>query len=144
MADSDAPFALSGMVEPSLARVLAYWDGLKRREASIPFWDDIKLSNLPDLTDDLVLMDVFSRPERFRFNTIGSRIAQRHGDPAVGKFADDIDLQRPFRFLRAQCSATVEARAPTYYRDAGNSSRLLLPMWGDGRIGMLLGAVTWH
>jgi hypothetical protein len=38
----------------------------------------------------------------------------------------------------------VEARAPTYYRDAeGPSSRLLLPMWGDGRISMLLGAVAW-
>ena len=144
MADSDVPFALPGTVEPSLARVLAYWDGLKRREAAMPFWDDVKLSSLPDLTDDLMLMDVFSRPERFRFNTIGARIAQRHGDSVAGKFADDVDLHRPFRFLRAQCSATVEAREPTYYRDGGNSSRLLLPMWGDGRIGMLLGAVTWH
>jgi hypothetical protein len=37
-------------------------------------------------------------------------------------------------------SATVEGRAPTYYRsgDGAGYSRLVLPLWGDGRIGMLL------
>lgn len=143
MAGSDIPFALPAPLEASQARVFDYWQGLKRGEATMPFWDDVRLSSLPDLTDDLMLIDVFSQPERFRFNTVGARIAQRHGEPVVGKFADDVPLQRPFRFLRAQCSATVEARAPTYYRDAGHASRLLLPMWGDGRVGMLLGAVAW-
>lgn len=143
MAESDVPFALSGTIDSKLARVLAYWDGLKRAEAAMPFWDDVKLSSLPDLAEDLLLIDVFSQPERFRFNTVGARIAQRHGDLVVGKFADDVELARPFRFLRAQCSVTVEARTPTCYRDLGNSSRLLLPMWGDGRISMLLGAIAW-
>lgn len=110
----------------------------------MPFWDDVTLSSLPDLVDDLMLIDVFNQPERFRFNTVGASIAKRHGDPVVGKFAADIPLQRPFRFLRAQCSATVEARAPTYYRDADSSARLLLPMWGEGRVGMLLGAFDWR
>jgi len=110
----------------------------------MPFWDDVTLSSLPDLVDDLMLIDVFSQPERFRFNTVGANIAKRKGDPVIGKFADDIPLQRPFRFLRAQCSATVEARAPTYYRDADGSARLLLPMWGEGRVGMLLGAFDWQ
>ena len=144
MAASDIPFALPNAIDPSLTRVLAYWQSLKRAEATMPFWDDVKLSSLPDLAGELMLIDVFNLPERFRFNTVGANIAQRHGDPVVGKFLADIALHRPFRFLRAQSSATVEARAPTYYRDAeGGSSRLLLPMWGDGRISMLLGAVTW-
>jgi hypothetical protein len=144
MTDSDIPFALPITMDPSLTRVLAYWQGLKRAEATMPFWDDVKLSSLPDLAGELLLIDAFNQPERFRFNTVGAKIAQRHGDPVVGKFLADVVLHRPFRFLRAQCSATVEARAPTYYRDAsGRASRLLLPMWGDGRISMLLGAITW-
>jgi hypothetical protein len=57
-----------------------------------------------------------------------------------GKFIDEIDLPAPLRFLRAQASATVEVRAPTYYKDAGGTARLLLPMWGDGSINLLLGA----
>ena len=144
MTGTDTPFALPDTMDPSLTRVLAYWQSLKRAEATMPFWDDLKLSSLPGLAGELMLIDVFNRPERFRFNTVGASIAQRHGDPVVGKFVADTALHRPFRFLRAQCSATVEARAPTFYRDAeGPSSRLLLPMWGDGRISMLLGAVAW-
>jgi hypothetical protein len=144
MAATDIPFALPATMDPSLVRVLAYWQGLKRAEATMPFWDDVKLSSLPELAGDLMLIDVFNQPERFRFNTVGANIAQRHGDPVVGKFLADLVLRRPFRFLRAQSSATVEARGPTYFHDAdGNSSRLLLPMWGDGRISMLLGAIAW-
>jgi hypothetical protein len=144
MAATDIPFALPAAMDPSLVRVLAYWQGLKRAEATMPFWDDVKLSSLPELAGDLMLIDVFNQPERFRFNTVGANIAQRHGDPVVGKFLADLVLRRPFRFLRAQSSATVEARGPTYFHDAdGNSSRLLLPMWGDGRISMLLGAIAW-
>jgi len=143
MTSSDIPFALPSTLDPTLARVLAYWKSLKRAEAPMPFWDDMKLSTLPDLAGDLLLIDVFDRPERFRFNTVGANLAQQHGDSVVGKFLPDITLRRPFRFLRAQCSATVEARAATCYLDAeGGSSRLLLPMWGDGRISMLLGAVV--
>ncbi len=52
-------------------------------------------------------------------------------------------LDGRLKFLRAQASATVEARAPTFYRGAGYA-RMLLPMWGDGRIGMLLGALDLH
>jgi hypothetical protein len=55
-----------------------------------------------------------------------------------------LNLRAPFGYLRAQCSATVEARAPTCHEDAAGYSRILLPMWGDGHIGMLLGAVDWR
>jgi hypothetical protein len=66
----------------------------------------------------------------------------------VGKFADEIQPRTPFNYLCSQCSATVENREPTFFHHrsgaGGAFSRLLLPMWGDGRIGMLLGAVDWH
>jgi hypothetical protein len=48
---------------------------------------------------------------------------------------------------------SVETRAPTYYRhvlgddgaprQAEEYSRLMLPMWGEGHVGMLLGVVGW-
>ena len=60
-----------------------------------------------------------------------------------GRFIDELVLSGPLEFLRSQCSAAVEARAPTFYRHESKPAyaRILLPMWGDGRIGMLLGAV---
>lgn len=146
------PFSLPPKLEPDLARVFAYWEGLKRGENNVPFWDDVTLSALPDLADDLMLIDCFVKPERFRFNTVGKRPAERSAEVLVGKFLDEVELLGPFAFLRAQCSATVEARAPTFDRHGARSplpgpaaySRLLLPLWGDGRIGMLLGAFDWH
>jgi hypothetical protein len=62
------------------------------------------------------------------------------------KFIDETDLGDKFAFPRAQASATVEARAPTYYRYGSRGlspgfARLLLPLWGDGRISILLGGI---
>ena len=120
----------------------------------MPFWDDVKLSSLPDLSGRLMLIEVFDKPVRFRIEILGEELKEQHGRDVVGKFLDEIDTRPPLQYLNSQSSATVESRAPTYYRHgsakrSGSSStdsyaRLLLPMWGDGRIGMLLGAVAWR
>jgi hypothetical protein len=139
-----SPYAFPDHLPADLARVDAYWTGLLRGNAKMPFWDDVKLTDLPDLVDRLFLIDVFDAPERFRFNSIGKAI---EGGGEAGRFLDEVDLTGPFAFLRSQCSATVEAAGATFFRQAAPPSktsacsRLLLPMWGDGRIGMLLGAL---
>jgi hypothetical protein len=94
----------------------------------------------------VLLLDVFAKPERFRFSLADPQLVPAQEAALSGKFIDDVELGESFAFLRAQASATVEARAPTYYRCGSRGlspgfARLLLPMWGDGRIGMLLGAV---
>jgi hypothetical protein len=139
MSTTAMPFPLPDKLAPGLARVLAYWEGLKRADNAMPFWDDVKLSALPDLASGLMLIDAFEAPERFRFNTVGAAIDAHYGENITGKFVDDIASRAPVNYLRAQCSATIEARLPSCY-DA-DYVRLLLPMWGDGHIGMLLGAV---
>jgi hypothetical protein len=140
------PYAVPTRLSPDLVRVQAYWKGLLRGAADMPFWDDIKLTDLADLQDRLVLIDVFDSPERFRLNSVGWAI----GEGAVtGKFIDEMKLAWPFEFLRSQCSATVECAAATHFRrerdgrspSAQAYSRLLLPLWGEGHIAMLLGAV---
>lgn len=140
------PYSLPQHLEPDLARVLAYWEGLKRGEANMPFWDDVNISALPDLLDRLMLIDVFNKPIRFRLAIVGDKIKVQHGSELVGKFLDELEVRDPLSYLSSQSSATVESRAPTYYRspEAGRRgyARLLLPMWGDGHIGMLLGAVS--
>jgi len=148
------PFSLPSKIEPELTRVLAYWQSLKRAENEMPFWDDVTTSALPDLADRLMLIRAFTKPERFRLGSVGQRLLDSYGEPVAGHFIDEIELRNPFEYLRAQCSATVESRAPTYYRRgpsgpepshrASSYSRLLLPLWGNGHIGMVLGAVDWH
>ena len=144
------PYSVPAKLDPELARVRAYWEGLKRGEADMPFGDDVNLSALPDLSGRLMLIEVTGKPVRFRLGMVGDEIKMRHGGGLVGKFLDELESHRWLEYLHSQCSATVESRAPTYYRyDAGKGdpadrySRLILPMWGNGRIGSLLGAVAW-
>lgn len=138
---ADNPYPLPERLSATLQRVFDYWDDLKRGGNEMPFWDDVKPSALQDVADRLMLIVVYADPERFRINTIGADF----GESAAlrGKFLDEEALPGRLDFLRSQCSATVEARAPTFYTHtvAPPYTRLLLPMWGDGYISMLMGAI---
>jgi hypothetical protein len=120
--------------------VYAYWEGLLRGGADMPFADDFNPTALPDLVDRMMLIDVFERPARLRFQSVGEALTS---EPLAGRFLDELRLGPPFEFLASQCGVTTEAAAPTFWRaQAGRlSSRLLLPLWGDGHIDLLLGVV---
>lgn len=138
---ADHPFALPARLPPQLARVHAYWAGLLRGEAETPFADDFKPTDLPDLADRLLLIDVFDRPLRFRLQSIGAALG---ADSATGRFLDEIRPTPPLDFIAAQCSATVEAVAPTFFAGASGQphKRLILPFWGQGQVSLLLGAIA--
>jgi hypothetical protein len=148
------PYAQPKKLAASLARVRAYWEGLRRGENNMPFWDDVNLSALPDLSPRLLLVDVFTKPQRFRFNFVGAGVGKLYGETIVGTFADEMESKRPFEYFSSQASATVERGTPSYYthnsgtggksRKAAPYARLLLPMWGDGHVSMLLGAFDWR
>ena len=137
------PFPLPRL-EPALERVQAHWRSLLRGANDIPFWDDFKPQALPQDQNRLMLLDVFEKPQRFRFNSVlGADIEQHYGRAVSDLFTDEVETKTPFEYLNAQAGATVEGSKPTYY--AGTKySRLILPMWGDGRIGMLLCAFDWR
>ena len=135
------PFAVPRALTPDLERVRAYWEGLKRARAAVPFWDDLNLADLPDLGPKLLVIDVFQSPERFRFAVLGKAVASDQAEE--GRFLDEATFSPPFDYLRSQCAATVEAAAPTAFKGkaAKAYTRLLLPLWGEGQIRMLLGVV---
>lgn len=141
MGASGNPFPLPDTLGRDLAAVHAYWRALRRAENDVPFADDLKPAALAAQAGTVLLIDVFNKPERFRFSLLGGDLLLQQDKAFSGKFIDEVDLPAPLGFLRAQASATVEARAPTYYRDARDAARLLLPMWGDGRVSLLLGVV---
>jgi hypothetical protein len=61
-----------------------------------------------------------------------------------GKFLDELESQGLFDHLEAQCAATVRSKAPTYFRHGlmPAYARIALPLWGNGRIEMLLVAAA--
>jgi hypothetical protein len=143
MTSEGGAFLLPDRLEPALERVQAYWNGLKRGENDIPFWDDVKFSMQVPLAHDAMMVEAFENPLRFRFDLVGEGLMRRYGAAIVGKFTDEVDLHAPIDQLTDQCQATIERRAPTYFRHAADGagySRLILPLWGNGHIEMLIGA----
>jgi hypothetical protein len=140
MSRASNPFPLPQALERDLAAVHAYWLGLRRAENDMPFADDLNPAALSGQAGNVLLLDVFDKPERFRFSLLRGHFLLVQDKALSGKFIDEVALPAPLEFLRAQASATVEARAPTYQRGA-NAARRLLPLWGDGPISLLLGAV---
>lgn len=146
------PYALPSEIEHELAGILNYWEGLKRRESNIPFWDDVHLSALREFSDCLMMIDAFEKPERFRLGVVGRAIVKRYGSGVESHFIDELSRRTPFEYLLSQCSATVQAASPTFYHHIATNAdrpdparaylRLLLPLWGEGHIAMLLGAVV--
>ena len=116
----------------------------------MPFSDDVSLSSLPGGSADLFLVDVFANPSRCRFSQMGRAIVDRYGTNLAGAFADEIKGASTAQSPRRQFSATIEDNAPTFYRHNGDGdgpngsyARIMLPLWGDGEINMILGAVTY-
>lgn len=139
------PFPLPQKLPNLLANILQYWKALIRAENTMPFSDDVSLSQLSELSSNLMLVDVFAKPQRFRFNYLGEQLIRKLNSNIAGRFADELEPHSPFDFFIAQSSATVEARAPTCYScnpANPNEYRILLPTWGDGRIKLLLGAIV--
>jgi hypothetical protein len=137
------PFPLPDRLDPDLQTVVSFWKSLRRAENGMPFGDDLKFSDLTDLPAKPFVLSVFTSPERFRFEFLDRRL---QGAALAGQFIDEIAANTNFSFSCAQSSATLEAAEPTFFRltdDSGRSfDRLLLPMWGNGQISTLLGAVS--
>ena len=143
MTEQVLPFALPAQLDPALSGVADYWRGLIRGKASdMPYWDDVKLSDLGSGADSAMRMTVFDKPQRFRIEIAGKEISTRYGGTLQGTFTYEIDIHSPVEFLRAQASATAEGGAPTYYA-TDTYTRLLLPLWGEGHVGMLLAGYSW-
>jgi hypothetical protein len=143
MTTEGSAFLFPDRLEPDLERVQAYWNGLKRGENNIPFWDDVKLSTQAPLSDHITMIEAFEHPLRFRFDLVGGDVTRRYGANIAGKFTDEVDPHPPFDRLTEQCQATVEQHAPTYFRHRAGGpsySRLILPLWGNGHIEMLIAA----
>ncbi|MBO0750946.1 MAG: hypothetical protein J2P53_02475 [Bradyrhizobiaceae bacterium] len=145
MTSAAQAFLIPDRLEPDLEGVHAYWNGLKRGENTIPFWDDVEFSTLTQRCRTITMVTAFEDPLRFRFDLMSDDLTRRYDAAIVGTFTDELHLHAPLDELTDQCRATVKRGAPTWCRhgsDDGGYSRLILPLWGNGHIEMLIVAIS--
>jgi hypothetical protein len=144
MTDVADAYSMPASLEPKLAFICDYWRALRRGGNDIPFWDDVKFSALGSSAEDALLVDVFESPLRFRLGLAGRSMTARLGPELGGKFLDKFEPEGPFDHLETQCATTVRLRAPTFFRHRSppGYARIALPLWGNGRIQMLLVAAV--
>jgi len=143
-----APFAVDAPLSPKLEAVLEYWRGLCRGQAELPFADDLDMARAAALGADLMVLQVFEKPERFRLDLARTPHAPQVERDLQGRFLDEVSRPSPLDYLRAQADAAVESAAPTCYRHSPAGAerryaRLVLPLWGEGQIRLLLVAIDW-
>jgi hypothetical protein len=132
-------YPLPGM-EPPLAALHDYWNSLKRGGWRImPFADDVTLPDLGAVRANIVLFDVMEG--RFRFAEVGGAVDAYVSAELEGKFLDEAPTTGALAGMADQCQATLAESAPTYAK-TGGYARLLLPLWGNGTIQMLIGAIA--
>lgn len=139
----DHPFAMPDSVSAQFAALRGYWNSLRRGNADIPFSDDFSPAALRKMAANLALLHVFKNPQRFRFDLAGANVASVYGAELENRFADEAGPHAPLDYFVAQCATTVENATPTFYnrpQTAGSAEyrRLMLPLWGDGRVNAIL------
>jgi hypothetical protein len=75
----------------------------------------VKFSMRARLACEVMVIEAFENPLRFRFDLVGEELTRRCGASLAGKFTDEVDLHPPIERLTEQCRATVERRAPTFF-----------------------------
>ena len=105
------PFALPENLPSTLAPIYEYWKTLIRGENTMPFSDDVNLSQLSELSDNLILVDVFAEPQRFRFNYLGKQLVRQLGSNIKDRFADELGASQSARLFC--CSIERHRRSPS-------------------------------
>jgi hypothetical protein len=136
------PFPLPDRLDAKLQPVVSLWKSLRRGENGMPFSDDLGVSALSNLPGNPFLLSVTASPERYRFEFLSESLRRK---AVLERFVDEMPTNVNFGYLRAQSSATIEAAEPTLFHLTDSSgyrfSRVLLPLWGNGQVNLLLGAL---
>jgi len=131
----DCPFASQEMNE-----IHAYWLA-KRGQRRMPSRWDIEPTEIPRLLRNLMLVDVFYNPIRFRYRLIGTNVVDATGENRTGKCFDSVDFFAANPIVREQYATVVSTGEPVhslepFYRlDTRREyevERLLLPLSSDG------------
>ena len=125
-----------------------YW-AEKKHNRPLPARVDLDPMEIPQLLQNIVLVDVVGEPPRFRYRLVGTAVIQALGWEITSRFIDELPLDQNYtEHLLSLYRTAVEERRPVYsegdfagrpFKGRWQSCRLLLPLSRDGEaIDMIL------
>lgn len=124
-----------------LRELYRYWAD-KKRGRPLPARGDLDPMEIPQLLQNIGLVDVVGDPPRFRYRLVGTAITHAIGRELTNWHVDELPLERDYvDHLLALYRTTVEEARPVYsegdfaglpFMASWHSYRLLLPLSRDG------------
>ena len=118
-----------------------YWAD-KKHGRPLPARSDLDPMEIPQLLQNVVLVDVIGDPPRFRYRLVGTAITHAIGKEITSRFVDELPLDHYYvEHLLSLYRTVIEERRPVYsegdfagrpFRARWQSYRLLLPLSRDG------------
>lgn len=134
--------------DPDLIQFYDYWASL-RGDRPMPSRKDVDpLRIAPNHLPNLMLIDVFHEPRRFKYRLVGTNVVEASGKNRTGRYFDDVKFFQINPTVMNHYNRVVETGQPLYslepftnLRTGSNYDveRLLLPLSNDGqRVDMLI------
>lgn len=131
----DTPFE-----SPEMNEIYTLWLA-KRGWRRMPARPDIDPTEIPRLLPNVMLVDVFHAPLRFRYRLIGTNVVSATGEDRTGKSFDNVEFFAANPIVMQQYASVVATGEPIHStepfyrldnRRTYDVERLLLPLSADG------------
>lgn len=133
--------------DPDLIRFYDYWASLCGGRPMPSRKDIDPLQIAPEYLPNLMLIEAFHDPRRYRYRLVGTNVVGASGDDRTGRFFDEADFFKIHPVVIQQYDHVDDAGPPLYslepftnLRNGSNDvDRLMLPLSSDGqRVDMLM------
>lgn len=129
--------------DPDLVRFYDYWKSLCAGRP-MPARRDLDPLQIPaGYLPDLMLIDVFHEPRRYRYRLVGTHVVTASGEDRTGRFFDDVQFFKTNPAVMQQFETVTATGRPLYslelFTNFANGrhydvDRLMLPLSSDGRL----------
>jgi hypothetical protein len=128
--------------DPDLVDFYDYWSALCRQRPMPSRKDIDPLEIAPSHLPNVMLIEVFHDPRRYRYRLVGTNVVEASGKNRTGRYFDDVNFFKIHPLVMQQYDRIVETGQPLYslepftnLRTGSNYDvdRLLLPLSTDGK-----------
>jgi len=129
--------------DPDLVRFYDYWESLSAGRPMPARRDIDPLQIPPGYLPDLMLIDVFHEPRRYRYRLVGTHVVTASGEDRTGRFFDEVQFFKTNPAVMQHFETVATTGQPLYsvepFTNFANGrdyevDRLMLPLSSDGRL----------